>query len=365
MKNNLCSLLLLSGMFATASTFSATAQNNKSDGVQTASKEDLSGPVNIELAARVDYQRDYRESISINDNSGFKGKYLMFTMNGNITDKFSYSFRQRLNELHHKNSFFDGTDAMWLKYRFNKRWDITGGKMALAFGSYEYQRDPMEMYFASEFWNTIPCYKFAVSIGCNVTDNDRLVAQFSESPFKKKDMDLYGYTFAWYGNHHWFKTVYSANVLEYQPGNYIYYLCLGHRIEFGKMALELDYMNRATKNHNFLFKDCSVTGELSVQPNDKWNVFAKASYSCNNTFDPADACVWPGTDVTHVGGGMEFYPLPNGNKSIRVHAAYNYSFGDNTNPDGINNKDQHFMSVGVLWRMDIVDLAKKIFYKDK
>ena len=365
MKNNLCSILLLSGMLGMSNAFSASAYNYEGSESTTSVKEDLSGPVNIELAARVDYQRDYRQSESIKDNSGFKGKYLILTLNGNITDRFSYSFRQRLNELHHKNSFFDGTDAMWLKYRFNNQWDITAGKMALAFGSYEYQRDPMEMYFASEFWNTIPCYKFAVSLGYNVSDRDRLVAQFSESPFRKEGKDLYGYTLAWYGNHDWFKTVYSANALEYQPGHYIYYLCLGHRLEFGKMALELDYMNRASGNHGFFFKDYSLTGELSVQPSEKWNVFAKGSYNRNSTEDPADECIWAGTNAKQVGGGVEFFPLPNGNKSIRIHAAYSYGFGNNSNPNGAILKDQHLMSVGMLWRMDMVDLVRKVFKTNK
>lgn len=363
MKNNLCSILLLSSTIATMNVWFVAARSYQDGESSTIEFEDQSDPINIELAARVDYQREYQQSDPIKGNSGFKGKFLMLTLSGNITKKLSYSYRQRLNELHHDKSFFDGTDRMFLKYKFNSKWDIAGGKMPLDFGSYEYQRDPMEMYFASEFWNTIPCYKFAVSCGFNVTPNDRLTMQFSESPFRKKGEELYGYNIAWYGNHDWLKTVYSVNMLEYQPGHFIYYLGLGHKFDFGKVAFELDYMNRATGNHVFFFKDCSLTGELSMKPTEHWNIFAKACYNRNVTTDPADECVWPGTDVTQLGGGVEFFPLPEGDKSVRMHVAYNYCFGENGNVNGVLQKDQHFMSIGVLWKMDMVRLAKNIWKK--
>ena len=101
--------------------FSAVAYNYEGGKSLTTKKEDLSGPVNIELAARADYQREYCQPESIKDNSEIKGKHLILNLNGNITERFSYSYCQRLNELHYKNSIFDSTDAMWLKNLFNNQ----------------------------------------------------------------------------------------------------------------------------------------------------------------------------------------------------------------------------------------------------
>lgn len=365
MKHKYSTLLLAAGLLTAQGTMTARAQDTAEPATEQTDLKEYDGPININFGARVDYQRDYRQGETFDDECGFKGKYFMLNINGNITNRFSYVFRQRINNIKSNNSFFDGTDYLYLKYRFNRKWDVQGGKMALAIGSMEYERHPMEIYLTSEFFNMIPCYKFGVSLGFNVTENDRLVAQFTESPFRKKGTDLYGYTFAWYGNHDWFHTVYSANVLEYQPGKFIYYLGLGHRLAFDKVYVEFDYLNRATNNHAFFFKDCSVIGEVGVQPTKHWNVFAKASYNRNVTDDPADECVWAGTDMTQVGGGLEYFPLRNGDKSLRVHAAYSYHFGKNGNPNGALQKDQHFMTVGLQWQMDLVDLARKAWNKAK
>lgn len=363
MKRYISLILLLVGTISVSASAAESVQENQVvESVTGIDNEDLSGPLNIEIGGRVDYQREYHSSECIDDNCGFKGKFLMLRVKGNITDKISYNYRQRLNELHSDKSFFDGTDYLTIKYRFNRKWDITGGKFAINFGTYEYQRDPMEAYISSEFFTMIPCYRFGAEVGYNINDNHRFTFQFNESPFKKKGMDLYSYSLAWFGNFNNFKTVYSANVLEYQEGKFIYYLGLGHRVEMGKFALELDYINRATGNHTFFFKDCSVIGELSFRPSDHWNTFAKVSYNRNDTDDPADECIVAGTDITQVGGGLEFFPLKN-DKSLRIHAAYSYCFGDNANPSGSLQKNQHFMTVGVQWRMDLVKIASDLWNK--
>ena len=366
MKRNLCSLLLLTGALTLTGTLSANAQDNngKHNIIQ---EEAYTGPLNIELSTRVDYQREYLEKDAVKDNCGFKGKYLMLSINGNINDKFSYTYRQRLNELHQKNSFFDGIDKMFITYQFAPKWEITAGKMGMFFGSWEYDRNPQYMYHYSEWTNHLACYKFGAYLTYNPTQNDHIFAQFTESPFNNmnNNNDMYAYHLAWYGNHGWFNTIYSANVLEYNPGKFIYYLCFGHRLEFGKVAMEIDYMNRATGKDTYFFKDCSLIGELQVMPNEHWNIFAKGSYSVNKTNNAADLCMLPGTEITQVSGGVEFFPLKNGNKDIRLHAMYGYNFGTNTNPNGVMKDNQHMMSVGVQWNMDLVDLVKNIWNRSK
>ena len=287
MKSNFSVLLTFLLAFVVSNAPYVSASENVDDESLTEKTEDLSGPVNIEIGARVDYQRDYRQGDAFDDNCGFKGKYLMFLVTGNINEKFSYVYKQRLNEIHKNANFFDGTDQLKLMYRFNKKWDITAVKMSMAFGSYEYQYDPMDMYMYSEWGNSIPCYKFGASLGWNAGANDRFELQFHESPFDKRHMDLYAYSLAWYGTHKALKTVYTANVLEYQPGEFIYYLGLGHHLDLGNFAVEFEYLNRATKNHAFFFKDYSIVGQVAYRPTDRWNVYAKATYGYNNTGDVA------------------------------------------------------------------------------
>ena len=86
----------------------------------------------LELETRIDYQRVYIGNQEINDDCGFKGKYLNFRFDGNLTDNLSFSYRQRLNKAHSNQSFFDATDWLYLNYNINKKWSVAFGKQVVA-----------------------------------------------------------------------------------------------------------------------------------------------------------------------------------------------------------------------------------------
>ena len=318
------------------------------------------GPLLIKLGTRVDYNREYQKSDLVEGTSGFKGNNLMISIQGNITNRFSFRFRQRISELKHTNSFFDGTDFMYLKYCFNNKWDVTAGKLAVEFGNAEYQREPSEQYILSEYWRNLPCYKFGLNVGFNATENDRMVMQVAESPFKTKENDLYAYAVSWYGNHSWFHTMYSVNMIEYQRGKYVYNLCFGNQLQFDKVKVNFDYMNRITDKHQF-FKDITVRGEVMVQPNKHLNFIAMAIYNGNKTHEFGDFYLKKGTELTHFGGFVEYSPIPDKDKSLKIHAGYNYYFGQDGYKNGEPALNRHLVSLGVQWEMNIVALAKKIW----
>lgn len=313
--------------------------------------------VNLGLEIRADYQREYIKKDPVKDNCGFKGQYLNLFLNGNITDKLSYSFRHRLNKLTSKN-FFDATDWIYLKYQFAKRWDVMAGKLVVAIGGYEYDRAPIDLYITSEFWNNIPCYRFGVNLGFAASENDRLLLQFSESPFRKKGEDTYGYSLMWYGTHGFFNTMYSVNFFEYEQGKFINYISLGNLFKFGDFSIYLDYMNRAASLETF-FQDMSVMGELAYTPHEKWNIFLKGSYCMNRTDFQADYCVLPDTEITRLGGGLEFFPLPNGNKNLRLHLVCSYAFGENGNEAGTVLPNQTYIDLGIKWKMNLISFKRK------
>ena len=214
----------------------------------------------LRIEARLDYMQEYVEGNKINNNSGFKGKYLNIRMDGNLTDNFSYSYRQRLNKPNVNATFFDATDWLTLTYKF-KNWSVSAGKQVVAIGGYEYDRAPIDLYFCSEYWNNIACYQMGVSGNYTTTaGKDQILFQFCESPFRKNpsnlsNKEMFAYNLMWYGNHGFFSSMYSINFMEYLPGKYINYIALGNRFTFGKFALELDIMNRAMGGSDFLFND--------------------------------------------------------------------------------------------------------------
>ena len=321
------------------------------------------GPLSIILGTRVDYQREYQKSEFLDEPSGFKGNNLMINIQGNITERFSYRYRQRISQTKSHSSFFDGTDFMWLQYNFNDRWDIRAGKVAHEFGNSEYQRDPSEQYVLSDFWNYPPCYKFGINLGYNLSANDRVVLQAAESSFRTKDNDTYMYSLSWYGHHNWFHNMYSVNVSEYRRGKFLYYLSFGNTIKLNKVQLNFDYMNRFSDKGSF-WKDCTVRGEVMVRPNAHFNIIGLASYSTNQTHDVGPLYLPYGSEITRFGGFVEYSPIPSQDKTLKIHAGYSYGYGK----EGVNREvpslHRHLMSVGVQWEMDIVALAKKIFNKD-
>ena len=321
------------------------------------------GPLVIKLGTRVDYQRVYQKSDLMEEPTGFKGNNLMISIQGNLTERFSYRFRQRISQTKSNASFFDGTDYMWLQYAINDRWDVRAGKIAIEFGSTEYQREPSEQYVFADFWNYPSCYLFGINLGYNLTANDRLVFQAAESPFRTADDETYSYAVSWYGNHGRFHTMYTANMQEYRRGKFIYYIALGNQLNLGKVLLNFDYMNRFTDEGNF-WKDCTVRGEVMYRPSDHINLVALGVYSNNQTHDLGAKYIPYGSELTRFGGIIEYAPLPAKFPTLKMHAGYSYCFGQEGVKNEVPSQNRHLITVGAQWEMDIVDLAKKIWKKN-
>ena len=319
----------------------------------------------LEAEVRVDYEQDYQLGNKINDVSGFHGQYLNLRMDGKIAEGLTYSWKQRMNKANTVSSFFNATDWVTVDYTVNK-WSLSAGKQVVAIGGYEYDMAPIDCYFNSEYWNNIACYQLGASVAYNIGDgSDRLMAQVCESPYTTHSDYMFAYNLIWYGKHDWFNSIYSLNMTEYQPGKYIYYVVLGNEFKFDNFKLQLDYMNRATGEHAFFFQDFSVMGELSYMIKDKVNVFGKMAYDVNKSGVEGDYSVMPGTELTRVGAGVEYYPLSHGRKDLRLFAHYSYTWGVNGNPAGALQDKQHFWGVGVKWKIDIISLTRKIFKKDE
>ena len=313
------------------------------------------------LEARVDYMHEDINGNPIGSNSGFKGKYLLFRLKGDLAEGFSYSWRQRINKPTTNQSLFDATD--WLMLTYTKGpWSFSAGKQIVAIGGYEYDRSPLDLYFCSEYWNNIACFQFGASGAYSFSEGkDMLTFQVSESPFRRGSLNpqnnnLLAYNLMWNGSHDWFKSIYSVNMVESMTGTFINYICLGNRFEFGQFAFELDLMNRASSARNLLFSDYSVIGDLIWAPIDALSVFVKASYDYNNGVTE-DLCVSSGTKILRAGAGLEYYPLKS-NRNIRLHLNCCYTDGYCSSSNVLQPK-QTIVDAGLTWKMDFLDLKRK------
>lgn len=315
--------------------------------------------LNLRFEARGDYQREYVDGSAADANTGFKGQYFNVRADGNIGGGFSYSMRHRLNKKNNDASFFDATDWLYLAYR-KDNWELSGGKQVVAIGGYEYDAAPIDLYFCSEWWNNIPCYRWGGTVAYVLNDGkDKFSFQICESPFRGElQEDMLAYNLMWAGSHDWFSTLYSVNFVEYLPGKFINYISLGSKFAVGDVSMELDLMNRAASGQAFLGKDFSVIGKVAWAPCDKLNMFAKASYDVNNADMGKDFLISPDTEITRVGAGVEYFPLQDARNDVRIHLAGSYSFGDNTNPAGVLLDKQTYLTMGITWRMNLLNIKQ-------
>jgi hypothetical protein len=318
----------------------------------------------LSVEGRVDF--DY-----FNENnghtSGIDGKFFNFEMKGSFLQDFSYRIRQRIDMY----SGSSKTDYMIISYHANKNWSLTAGKMPLAIGGWEYDLPPIDVYFASLFWNNFACYDVGGQVEFHTNDgNHDIIFQVTNSPFTTdKFQNMYAYNLIWYGNMGPLTTSYSINMIAQNRGEYINYIALGNLFDFGKFDFYIDFMNRGFLNQSdFFLGDFTIIGEFKYAFTDKFTGIVKGGYDRNKhsyidydatpfpTAIPYDMVVAPGVEYVFGGLGFEAYPYK-GNKNLRLHGLFalnelTQNIDDMLNPNSTNLSFQ--AQVGVTWRINFV-----------
>ena len=317
------------------------------------------------LEARFDYLNETVDGNKLDAASGFKVRYFNLRIDGQITPQFSYSWRQRFSKVNSFSDFANNTDWLHLTYRPSKNWAISAGKQVVMIGGWEYDRAPIDLYFCSEYWNNVACYQLGASVAFTTNKgNDTLTFQVCQSPYDSRETDYYAYNLYWMGAHGFYTALHSLNFSQYAPGKYVAYVVLGNQFKFGDATLQLDLMNRGASARELLFDNFSIMGEFSYMVAKRVNIFAKATYDKVGADYPTGLFLFPNTNITRVGGGVEYYPLGGqGNRDIRLHAAYVHTFGANGNPNGTAIDKLGYLTVGLTWRVDVLKTANNIIDK--
>lgn len=343
-KKTLAALLLLTPAIA----LSSMAQEDKGTKIDQLSVE-----------SRVSYDYQGREATPERiENKGFKGKFLNLRIDGQIVKGLTFSYRQRLNK-NTDQTFFDATDWLHVDWAATNRLSLSAGKQVVAIGGYEYDRAPIDLYSCSEFWNNIPCYQLGVSATYRLGQKHSLLLQVCNSPFRSwmNNNNSYGINLMWYGNVGRWQTMYSANMLEYAPGDWVKYIALGNRFLIANgLHLDVDLMSRSALDQSALLKDFSIMSELSYSPTKALRCFAKYTYDQNKSGDNADKLILDGTQLQMGSAGVEWSPIDNNYRdALRLYATGSYSWGDNTNPNGTMQDKELKIEAGMKFRLDILE----------
>ena len=311
------------------------------------------------VSARIEARGSYQYNQQSNQRNGFGGDYVMVGLDGEISEKFSYSFRHRIYKAGKDYSFWDATD--WLNFTWNatQTWSFTAGKQIVAIGGWEYDRNPINLYYTSEAWNNVPCYEWGITAAYKFNEGkDKFLLQFTQTPFRWVAPDMYGYSLLWYGNHGVWQTAYSVNAFEYAPGKYISHIALGKQISIDKWNFIFDFWNRAASHQTFFFDDFSLIGEIGFRASKMVNIFTKVTYDKNSANNDADLQVFSGTELTQLSGGVEIYPI-RGKADLRLDAVVAHSWGKNSNPSGVMKPNDTNFRIGATLFLDILNFKRK------
>lgn len=310
------------------------------------------------VETRLAHETEVIDGDIMKPNTGFKGQWFNLRLDGNISEKISYSWRQRLNKPT-AGTFLDATDWVHIDWQARENLSLSAGKQVVAIGGFEYDRAPIDLYYCSEFWNNIPCYQIGASGTLAVSDADNLTLQVCNTPFRTWNaQSKLGFNMLWSGSHGFWQTLWSVNLLQAESSS-MNYIALGNRFNISDaIHLDIDIMNRAASDDISFFDDWSVMSELAVKTGDSANVFAKFTHDANDAVDK-DLLVRPGTDISMVSLGAEFYPLKQNRHLLKLFVLGGYRFGENSNPSGTALDKQLLIQAGIKWRMDILKAGRR------
>lgn len=282
-------------------------------------------------------------------NSALAAEYFNIHIYGKIADNVSYRVRHRMNVRVDSDNPFRATDWMCINWQANEKLKLYTGKTAVFIGGYEYDAAPIDVYFYSQFCSNHSQF-FAFSVGgeYEFTQGQVFAAQIANSPLTTGFDNLYSYNIGWVGSFApWWHTIWSANLIDDKLGRKISYLALGNHCVWGGLAVDVDFVNRASFNQQqYFLSDFTLISKV-IYSLGQWNLCAKVGYERNEARNvdsnniAFDTTVKPGTDYLYGGCGVEYFPL--GNDKIRLHLA---GYLDNTS-------NVYTVTTGVKWRFDI------------
>ena len=277
--------------------------------------------------------------------------YFNLHVRGQLTPTLKYQLRQRLNmPLYDEQNPLNATDILRLTWDITPKWSFEAGKLPVYMGGYEWDDVPIDVYYWSDFCNTIAqIYGLGGALWWKPNGSQQLYAQFSHSLLHLWNPYVFAAAVGWYGQiFPWWKTIWGVNWMDDALHHHMAYVSLGNRFEAGPVALELDAMYRRSLIQKTAGFDGTAVARLEVNIGQKWSFFAKGGWDYNDVINkdqlgnPFDMTVLPGTNYFFYGAGAEYYPL--GSPDVRLHAA---AWAD-------NREKQLYAVAGLTFRLHLV-----------
>ncbi|MGL5683561.1 MAG: porin [Marinifilaceae bacterium] len=213
-----------------------------------------------------DGMSDYLLGPAMDQDMNFRFNQLRIEAMGNITDRIFYRYRQRLNRPNNAQSLDNvpnSLDYAAVGFRFTPDFYMFAGKQCAAFGGFEFDLNPIEIYQYSDIIEYMSNYMTGIEFGYDFLGTQQVKFQVLNSlngsfldqygygngdnltlaDLKRAKVPL-GYVLNWNGNFFddvW-QTRWSASVMHQTEFRNWFYYAIGNQVNFGKFNMFFDFM---------------------------------------------------------------------------------------------------------------------------
>ena len=305
----------------------------------------------------------------------FKARQLRLEVRGNITDRIFYRFRHRLNRptaAVKLDNLATATDMLYAGFHIDDKWALTVGKMCQAWGGYEFDLNPMNIYEYSDFIENMDNFMLGGMVTytpnanhefhLQVTDvrNDSFANIYTNrdprSTLKQSNIPL-TCIFNWNGSFfdNILQTRWGVGLQSEAEGYNNTMVMLGTRVALPKFQAFFDYMRADEQLDRLNYTPLSVNGKGDPLKDTKYNTFVlKAEYQpipslnlfAQGIYETAESNL-AGNKMTGLGyyGGVEYLPFPS--QDLRFFLAY---VGRSRDKNSITENTNR-VSLGMMYRI--------------
>ena len=300
----------------------------------------------------------------------FQARQLRLEVRGDLTERIFYRFRHRLNKSNAAVSLDNlatATDMMYAGFRLNEKWSATVGKMCQAWGGYEFDLNPMNIYEYSDFLENMDNFMLGSMITYAPNPNHEFNLQITDvrnsnfadlyatatATIKESNTPL-AYIFNWNGNllDGLVQTRWGAGLQSEADGYTNTLVMLGTKLNLPKFQVFLDYMMANDQLDRLKFtprskaevvKDAKYNSfvlKAEYQPAPEWNIFAQGLYETANSS-------LANNEFKGIGyfAGVEYLPFKE--QDLRFFLAY---IGRSRDTNSVK-VDTNRVSVGMMYRI--------------
>ena len=328
------------------------------------------------------------DAVNVKDSDthlGFRARQLRLEFRGDINERIFYRLRHRLNRSNagaDLSNLANATDMIYAGFRLNDKWTLTAGKMCQAWGGFEFDLNPMNIYEYSDFIENMDNFMLGGMMTLTANKNHEFNFQITNARNQSLE-SVYGdrlpatikasnapltYIFNWNGNllDGKFQTRWAIGLETEAKDKTSTMITLGNRLNLEKFQMYFDYMfahqgldrlgyaqirtDALGLSHNQALEGVTYNTfilKAEYQPSENWNLFAKGMFETARVGKDNVPANFYDAERNSLGYfcGVEYLPFKD--QDLRFFLAYVGRKFDGKNIDSYTNR----FSVGMMYRI--------------